>query len=169
MRSTIQVPGSGIEISFHLSLIRIGSQRDFIHYIDIDKPQFEHCKKCQRAHIPPGPPITLEDRDTCGSGLPEWFPADDYEKPWKTFKKMINDSVYLTELNQGYTHKPNPEAKDWDLHFHEYNKKWKAAGRRGGWWKCRDGDDAPDVERDCVLCHSEAEKAKPTVSLFSDL
>lgn len=27
----------------------------------------EHCKICKKAHIPPGPPITLADRDTCGA------------------------------------------------------------------------------------------------------
>lgn len=63
--------------------------------------------------------------------------------------------VYLTELTQGYNHKPNPDAPVWDLEFHDYSKKWRALGRRGGWWKCRDGEDATDVERECELCHDE--------------
>lgn len=139
-------------------------QEDFISYINNDKPQLDYCKKCHTTHIPPGPPITLEDRDTCGSELPEWFPAEDYAKPWKQFKKMINDMVHLTELTQGYEHKLNPDAPVWDLQYHDYNKKWKAMGRRGGWWKCRDGERATDVERDCELCHDPKERAKAEVS-----
>jgi len=140
------------------------TQEDFIQQIDNDKHDFEFCKKCKTAHIPPGPPITLEDRDTCGSYLPEWLPAEDYEKPWKQFKKMINDMVYLTELTQGYNHKLNPDAPAWNLQFHDYSKKWRALGRRGGWWKCRDGEHATDEERDCQLCNNEKEREKDEVS-----
>jgi hypothetical protein len=53
---------------------------DYIKYIDgIDKEKWEldYCKLCKTKHIPPGPPITLEDRDTCGAYLPEWFPANE--------------------------------------------------------------------------------------------
>jgi hypothetical protein len=76
---------------------------------------------------------------------------------------MIDDMAYLTELTQGYNHKPNPDAPAWDLQFHDYSKKWRAIGRRGGWWKCRDGEDATEVERNCDLCHdSKAEDEKKT-------
>ena len=27
--------------------------------------------------------------------------------------------------------------------------------KRGGWWKCRDGEDAKDIERDCQVCHNK--------------
>jgi hypothetical protein len=139
-------------------------QEDYIRFIDSYDPEFEYCKKCRTSHIPPGPPITLEDRDTCGSQLPEWFPAEDYEKPWRDFNKMINDWVYLTEVAQGYNHKPNPDASVWDLQFHDYSKKWRAISRRGGWWKCRDDKDASEVERACELCHDEKIKGEDEVS-----
>ena len=32
---------------------------------------YEYCKKCDENHIPPGSPITLPDRDTCGDFLPD--------------------------------------------------------------------------------------------------
>jgi hypothetical protein len=131
------------------------SQDDFIKYIDKNEPELEYCRKCKTKHIPPGAPITLEDRDTCGSYLPEWFPADHYDKPWRVFKRLVDDMVYLDELSQGYTHKPNPDEPAWDLQFHEYSSKWRALGKRGGWWKCRNGEDATEVERDCHICHSE--------------
>ena len=130
------------------------SQADFIAHIDKDKPELEYCSKCKTKHIPPGVPITLEDRDTCGSYLPEWFPAEDYEKPWRAFNKLMNDMLYLDELSKGYNHKPNPDEQAWDLQFHEYSRKW-----RGGWWKCRDGEDATDVERNCHVCHNERVEA----------
>jgi hypothetical protein len=31
----------------------------------------EYCKKCGKDHIPPGSPISLPDRDTCGAYLPD--------------------------------------------------------------------------------------------------
>ena len=77
---------------------------------------------------------------------------------------MINDWVYLTELAQGYNHKPNPDVPVWDLYFHDYSKKWKVIHRRGGWWKCRDGKDASELERACELCHAEKVKEKAEVS-----
>ena len=53
---------------------------DFIKYIDgieEEKWGLDYCKLCKTKHIPPGPPITLEDRDTCGAYLPKWFPANE--------------------------------------------------------------------------------------------
>ena len=143
----------------------MGTQDDFIRHIENETLKLDNCKKCKIAHILPGPPITLEDRDTCGSYLPDWFPAEDYEKPWKQFRKMINDMVYLTELTQGFSHKPNPDAPVWDLNYHDYDKKWRMLGRRGGWWKCRADEAAAKVEKDCELCHDPLEDAKIKVSL----
>ena len=71
----------------------------------------------------------------------------------------MNDMLYLDELSQGYNHKPNPDEPVWDLQFHEYSSKWRELGRRGGWWKCRDGKGATDVERDCHVCHNERVEA----------
>jgi len=46
------------------------ARQDFINNID-SGAEFELCEKCEKSHIPPGSPITLQDRDTCGSFLPE--------------------------------------------------------------------------------------------------
>lgn len=155
---------------------------DYIKSIDsIEEDKWElygleYCKVCKEKHIPPGPPITLEDRDTCGAYLPEWFPLDElvsksksfkicerlliagfsrFDKPWHSYTKMMNEMVRLEEILQGYGHKPNPDEPFWDFQFHEYSSKWRTIGKRGGWWKCRDGEDATDVERECRICHSE--------------
>jgi len=45
-------------------------REDFIKNIDRGAA-FEFCKVCGKTHIPPGPPFTLPDRDTCGSYIPE--------------------------------------------------------------------------------------------------
>lgn len=77
---------------------------------------------------------------------------------------MMNEMVFLTEINQGYTHKLGPDVVEWDLEFHDDAKKWRAIGKRGGWWKCRSGKDASDVEKQCSLCHSD-EKKEAAVSV----
>lgn len=46
-------------------------REDFIKNID-NGAAFDFCKVCKKRHIPPGPPFTLQDRDTCGSYLPEY-------------------------------------------------------------------------------------------------
>jgi hypothetical protein len=128
---------------------------DFIANIDTNKAEFEYCSKCKTKHIPPGAPITLQDRDTCGSYLPEWFPTEEFDQPWSAFTRLMNDMVYLEEIGQGHGHRPNPDVPEWNLHFHDYSSRWRAIGKRGGWWKCRDGEDATDVERDCQVCHNK--------------
>jgi hypothetical protein len=42
----------------------------------------------------------------------------------------------------------------WDLHFHERNHGWTTehARRYGGWWKCRSGPNAPEIEQKCLHC-----------------
>jgi hypothetical protein len=100
--------------------------------------------------------------------LPEWFPADKYEKPWESFIEMINKYVNLCEKLQeceetGFRDKP------WDLEYHEPTPEWRAVGRYGGWWRCRtnpnDGDPyAPQVERNCAVCKVRVE-AEPDASI----
>ena len=128
---------------------------DFIEQIDKFNPELEYCKKCKTKHIPPGPPTTLQDRDTCGVYLPEWFPAGNFEKPWAVFTKIMNDLVTMDEINNGYSHKPNPDQPFWDLQFHEYSSRWATLGKRGGWWKCREGEDATEAELNCDVCHTK--------------
>jgi len=149
--------------------------------------ELEFCNKCKEKHIPPGSPITLQDRDTCGSYLPEvctisrkapfsqtmltifkWFPADKVLKPWDYFTALLNEKVKLDEISQDYNHRPNPDKKQWDLEFHDdqhprWDTRWKKQfGRSGGWWKCRNINtpDASAVERECDLCHRPNPKSK---------
>lgn len=83
-------------------------RQDFIDNIN-DGADLEYCTKCKRKHIPPGSPITLQDRDTCGAYLPDWFPAESVDKPWDALKDMLNKKLILDEIAQGFGHKPNPE------------------------------------------------------------
>ncbi|APA13712.1 predicted protein [Sclerotinia sclerotiorum 1980 UF-70] len=130
---------------------------DFIRNLD-EGAQIEYCKKCKERHIPPGSTLTLAERDTCGAYLPEWFPTKGIHKPWTSFTEMINHWVRLTEIDQGYNHKENPDRHLWNLEFHENDDKWKQVGRtkgHGGWWRCRNGLRATYAERSCRACTSK--------------
>ncbi|KFY25631.1 hypothetical protein V493_04539 [Pseudogymnoascus sp. VKM F-4281 (FW-2241)] len=122
--------------------------------VSIDNLEF--CTKCQKRHIKQGPPITLDDRDTCRSMLPAWFPKERYEKPWETFTDLMNGYVRASQILNGT--EENPETKaPWSKEYHDPSPEWKEAGRFGGWWKCRieddNGDsDVPSVEKNCRIC-----------------
>lgn len=71
---------------------------------------------------------------------------------------MLNHWVLLCEMEQGYTHRENPERPNWNLEFHDTHEKWRQIGRaqgRGGWWKCRRGPRATYAERSCRVCTSK--------------
>jgi len=128
-------------------------RRDFIKAVDVGA-HLEYCNKCKKFHIPPGGGLTLEDRDTCYSDIPEWFPKERVEHAWEALTAMLNEYVVLEEISQGYGHKPSNHASGWDKEFHNKDKKWAALGRPGGgWWKCKSGPDAPAAERSCDICH----------------
>ncbi|TAQ91048.1 hypothetical protein B7494_g588 [Chlorociboria aeruginascens] len=59
-------------------------REDFIKAINEGVP-LEFCRKCEEKHIPPGSPITLQDRDTCGSYLPDARNKEfhDYHPKWQ--------------------------------------------------------------------------------------
>ncbi|KFY05141.1 hypothetical protein O988_00230 [Pseudogymnoascus sp. VKM F-3808] len=138
----------------------------------------EFCTKCQKRHIQQGMLQDLDDRDTCGSKLPDWFPKERYKRPWEAFASMMNQYVKACKMLDGT--EENPETKiPWDKEYHEPSEEWEEAGRFGGWWKCRiededgessesneeseDGEEGkssvPDVEKNCQLCHKrKAEK-----------
>jgi hypothetical protein len=146
-----------------------GIRRDFPHLLippatdpDVSNPdslKLQYCKKCGKNHIPPGSPITLPDRDTCGAFLPDWFPTQNYEKPWETFRSLYNEIITCEEMERGFNYGGRtPAGKPvWDKEYHDEHPKWRAMGRRHGWWKCRSGPDATEPERTCELCH----KPKP--------
>lgn len=140
----------------------------------------EFCTKCQKRHIKPGTPETLDARDTCRSMLPDWFPKERYEKPWDAFTDLISKYVRASQILE--EKEANPETKiPWDKEYHDPSPEWKEVGRFGGWWKCRievedeeggegtegpegpeggeggEGEavksDVPAIERNCRLCH----------------
>ncbi|PQE14159.1 hypothetical protein CJF31_00006707 [Rutstroemia sp. NJR-2017a BVV2] len=130
---------------------------DFIKALDQGVP-IEYCQVCKQIHIPPGSPITLPDRDTCGAHLPGWFPSEGMSRPWIYLSEMLNQFVRLSEIEQGYTHLPNPDKPIWNFEFHNDNEKWKEIGRyngKGGWWKCRSGANATAAEKSCKVCHTD--------------
>ncbi|KAI9736089.1 MAG: hypothetical protein M1818_006265 [Claussenomyces sp. TS43310] len=122
---------------------------------------FDYCTVCQEWHIPWGPPITLQDRDTCYSMLPEWFPAHLFKRPWDAFIELINDLVKFDEIKQGRRRNPFARVR-FDKEYHEPSRAWSAIGRGEGWWKCRSGPEFSEAERTCTLCHGNklAEVAK---------
>jgi hypothetical protein len=136
-------------------------RQDFIADINAHGEQLDLCTVCNRRHIPPGPPITLADRDTCGSLLPKWFPAHLVARPWDTYRALINELVALEESSkQDDAPHRDPDRPRWDLEWHEVSPEWVAAGRKEGWWKCRKDEDAPEVERRCRVCHRERERGE---------
>ncbi|KAE8444490.1 hypothetical protein EG329_000474 [Mollisiaceae sp. DMI_Dod_QoI] len=121
------------------------ARTDFVKMIN-QGAKLEHCKVCDKKHIPPGPPVTLADRDTCGSYLPEWFPKDRYTRPWDTYRELINTIAMLESYEK------DPSAI-WDKQLHEADDKWSVLGRKaGGWWRCRSGADAIEAELWCWQC-----------------
>jgi len=115
-------------------------------------PVLDYCKRCGKNHIPPGSPLTLPDRDTCGSYLPDWFPSENYKQPWDTFRGLYNKIVLCEEAERGFKHSAIRVRNQpvWDKEYHDEHPKWAAIGRRMGWWKCGTGT---EVERKCELCH----------------
>lgn len=133
-------------------------REEFIDDINNNGEQLEFCTVCETKHIPPGPPITLADRDTCGSLLPKWFPSRLVARPWDTYRALINELVALEEkAEEQRARVQDRDRPRWDLEWHEAGPEWAAAGRREGWWRCRSGPEAPDVERRCQVCHGERE------------
>lgn len=98
----------------------------------------------------------MDERDTCRSMLPDWFPKERYEKPWEAFTDLINKHVRASQMLDGI--EANPETKAaWNKEYHDPSPEWKEAGRFGGWWKCRIEDergesDIPSVEKNCRVC-----------------
>ena len=89
--------------------------------------------------------------------LPEWFPKDQFERPWDAFIELVNKYVRTGHMLDGI--EENAETKvTWKMEYHDPSPEWKAVGRSGGWWECRiepeEGQsNVPSVERNCQVCH----------------
>jgi hypothetical protein len=128
--------------------------------IDRGNWPFDMCTVCGKQHIPWGAPIHLQDRDTCYSMLPKWFPAEEFEKPWDALRTLINHIIKLKERERDRL--ADTAKKPWELEYHEPSAAWKTAGRNGGWWKCRGGNNAPTIEKMCQLCHRPRTAEEPS-------
>jgi hypothetical protein len=135
---------------------------DFIKDIDkaiqLGAEPYEMCSKCGERHIAWGPPISMQERDTCLSMLPEWFPKEKFQHPWQSFIELMNNVVRYSEREQGRV--LNADRKTWDKEWHEATPEWRAVGRYGGWWRCRSGledgqENVPSPEKNCKVCHRE--------------
>ena len=130
---------------------------DFIADINTHGSKLALCTVCNKRHIPPGPPITLADRDTCGSFLPKWFPTHLVARPWDTYRSLTNELVALEgQKGDDDDVASDPETPRWDLEWHEASSEWIAAGRKEGWRRYRKGVVASEVERKCRVCHKES-------------
>lgn len=101
--------------------------------------------------------MTLEDRDTCRSMLPEWFPQEHFEKPWDAFIELINTYVQVSQTMEDMEEK-DPRKAWGEMEYHDSSSEWRTVERQGGWWKCRIGSEAsqpgvPVVERNCPVRH----------------
>lgn len=120
------------------------------------------CSVCTRRHVLcSGPPITLQQRDPCGSMLPDWFPRYEFVEPWTAFNHLVNILVYTEEVGRGIRDDPTLVNR-WNREYHDKDDpRWAAVGRgKGGWWKCRTGrragkilENVPLVEKQCKECH----------------
>ncbi|KAA8564363.1 hypothetical protein EYC84_011307 [Monilinia fructicola] len=133
---------------------------DFIRNLD-EGAQIEYCKKCKERHILPGSPLTLSERDPCGAYLPEWFPSDGVHKPWSNFRQMLNHWVLLCEMEQGYTHRENPERPNWNLEFHDTHEKMETdLDERRDEAAGGNVDAAPEPQHKANIEHWVAERIK---------
>lgn len=122
-----------------------------------ESPIITLCWRCGLKHVWSGSLETLPERDPCGAYLPSWFPALGFMHPWKDFKSLWVEIVYLIQSGRDYKftipgvvqQKPVENKQ-----YHPYDVKWKYLhDERQGWWKCRNGPDATDHELTCQICH----------------
>lgn len=131
--------------------------------------QLDFCTVCMDWHIPPGPIITIADRDTCGSLLPRWFPSHRVERPWDTYRRLINQIVALEEAAQKEAAQDPNRPRGYGLEWHEADAAWVAAGRNSGWWRCRDDNDAPMIEQMCQICHRQFGPGETELTVAKDV
>ncbi|KLU81411.1 hypothetical protein MAPG_00501 [Magnaporthiopsis poae ATCC 64411] len=110
-----------------------------------------------------------------GTHVPDWFRALEKtgcvalgsEGEEKRFVELLNKMWRLEEevRRKEFQRKQEEQAggqgirkTPWDHHFHEPNPGWahEKQRRRGGWWTCRDDEDAPLAERLCQICRWES-------------
>ncbi|KAK2067601.1 hypothetical protein P8C59_001325 [Phyllachora maydis] len=105
-------------------------------------------------------PVT-ENNNLKNLKVPEWFRQLDAEKaipltkrtPKERYQELVNRWADLeAESRRADAGKTKPV---WDKNYHDEHPDWPTeTQRQGGWWRCRSGDDASKMERECTACHS---------------
>ncbi|EJT78995.1 hypothetical protein GGTG_04086 [Gaeumannomyces tritici R3-111a-1] len=107
-----------------------------------------------------GAESTPKEAQGSGKSIPDWFCLLE-KKGWvrlrsqgeeNRFDELLNKLARLEdEVRRQQTEVQGARKAPWDDHFHEPNPGWAHESQRirGGWWTCRDGEDAPLAERLC--------------------
>ncbi|KAL8346867.1 hypothetical protein RB598_000639 [Gaeumannomyces tritici] len=119
-----------------------------------------------------GAESTPKEAQGSGKSIPDWFCLLE-KKGWvrlrsqgeeNRFDELLNKLARLEdEVRRQQTEVQGARKAPWDDHFHEPNPGWAHESQRirGGWWTCRDGEDAPLAERLCQVCRSESPESSP--------
>ncbi|KAL7627635.1 hypothetical protein AAE478_001828 [Parahypoxylon ruwenzoriense] len=107
----------------------------------------------------PFEPFSSPVNEAC---IPDWFLLLDANQKLD----LVGDDIKARWVHLlGYIDTLEKVAQKpvWDKQWHEPSPKWQFSHRRekGGWWKCRSGPDAPEVERQCRRCHGDAKQPHP--------
>lgn len=71
--------------------------------------------------------------------------------------------ITLRDLQEAMRQEERLEVtKTWAKEWHDPNPGWPHPHwrERGGWWKCREGTDATQAERQCRVCHQPQEQSR---------
>ncbi|KAI0009718.1 hypothetical protein F4779DRAFT_358729 [Xylariaceae sp. FL0662B] len=121
---------------------------------------------------PPGPDPAISWSPWWQTHVPDWFHALDagglglgLGLEWDAdadaasrYRGLLNLIDQLEKAMQVQGLREMARKPAWDKHWHEPHDKWRPHTKRqrhGGWWKCRDGPDAPAAERGCRVCHDD--------------
>ncbi|KAI1205758.1 uncharacterized protein F4807DRAFT_274509 [Annulohypoxylon truncatum] len=128
--------------------------------LQVEAPQSELC-------LPAAPFLFGPSRSQPkNDNIPDWFPllkipvqGDDIESRWTNFLEAFGTVEKGIRLKD--------DKPKWDKMWHEPHPKWQYEFRvkKGGWWKCQSGPDAPKVEAECRLCHKATKQSKQPTNL----
>ncbi|KAI1075614.1 hypothetical protein F5B20DRAFT_381422 [Whalleya microplaca] len=111
------------------------------------------------------PPITW--RPWWDVDVPDWFEVLEEGKQvienrdvHTRYRDLLNLINQLTHSMETWDAREMARKPEWDKQWHEPDPRWPYTKRQkhGGWWKCRGGPDAPNIERACLLCHSQQQQ-----------
>ncbi|KAI0406112.1 hypothetical protein F4802DRAFT_117150 [Xylaria palmicola] len=110
--------------------------------------------------------------------VPEWFPVVEAQGKLGPIKGETIEERYKNLLNKIHELESNryqeeylkahpdegwrAKNNNWDKNWHEPNPGWPHEGQRiiGGWWKCRTGPTATEMENNCACCKTSKSRAE---------